>query len=120
MRSAWHLLAAAAIGGPAGYLAAAATGDALPERVAITARKFDFASREIHVRKGRPVTLVLTTSDFPHGFGIPDFNVRADLVPGRAVEMTFTPNRVGRFVYLCDNFCGEGHGDMTGWLVVTE
>jgi cytochrome c oxidase subunit II len=116
----WPLVLAAAIGGPAGYLAAAATGDALPQRVAVTAKKFDFNSREIRVRKGRPVTLVLTTPDFPHGFGIPDFNVRADLVPGRPVEVTFTPDRAGRFVYLCDNFCGEGHGDMVGFLIVTD
>ena len=30
------------------------------------------------------------------------------------------PDRAGRFVFLCDNFCGEGHDRMTGFLVVEE
>ena len=46
--------------------------------------------------------------------------MRVDLVPGKTVELTFTPDRAGRFVFLCDNFCGEGHDRMTGFLVVTE
>jgi cytochrome c oxidase subunit 2 len=36
------------------------------------------------------------------------------------VEVTFTPDRAGRFVFLCDNFCGEGHDRMTGFLLVLE
>jgi cytochrome c oxidase subunit II len=117
-RLAWPLLVTAAVFGPAGYYAAAAGAGA--ERVAVTATKFDFGAREIRVRKGRPVTFVLTTPDFVHGFSVPDFNARADLVPGKTVELTFTPDRAGRFVFLCDNFCGEGHDKMTGFLLVTE
>jgi cytochrome c oxidase subunit 2 len=66
------------------------------------------------------VTLVLSSADFPHGFSIPDFGVRVDLVPGKTMELTFTPDRAGRFAFLCDNFCGEGHDGMTGMVVVTE
>ena len=90
------------------------------ERIMVSAAKFEFSASEIRVRKGRPVTLVLSSTDFPHGFSIPDFGVRVDLVPGKGVELTFTPDRAGRFVFLCDNFCGEGHDRMTGFLVVTE
>jgi len=111
-------MASAALLGPAGYCAATAAGGA--ERIVVNATKFDFAAKEIRVRKGRPVTLVLTTADFVHGFALPDFNARIDLVPGKAVELTFTPDRAGRFVFLCDNFCGEGHDRMTGFLVVSE
>lgn len=96
----------------------AATGPA--QRIELKATKFDFAAKEIRVRKGQRVTLVLTTPDFVHGFSVPDFNARVDLVPGKSVELTFTPDRAGRFVFLCDNFCGEGHDRMTGFLVVTE
>ena len=72
------------------------------------------------MKKGEPLTLELTALDFAHGFSLPDFNVRADLVPGRKVEVTSTPDRAGRFVFLCDNFCGEAHDDMSGYLIVTE
>lgn len=113
------LLAMAGVCGSAGYYAAeAANGGG--QRIAVAATKFDFSAREIRVKKGRPVTFVLTTPDFVHGFAIPDFNTRADLIPGKTVEVTFTPDRSGRFVFLCDNFCGEGHDKMTGFLVVTE
>ena len=90
------------------------------KRIELAAKKFEFGPAEIRVRKGEPVTLVLHTEDFAHGFSVPDFNLRADLVPGRSIEVTFTPDRAGRFVFLCDNFCGEDHDAMTGFLVVTE
>ena len=117
-RLAWSLLATAALSGPAGYFAAAAGEGG--QRIAVNATKFDFTVTEIRVRKGRPVTFVLTSPDFMHGFAVPDFDVRADFVPGRIVELTFTPDRAGRFTFLCDNFCGEGHDVMSGTLVVTD
>jgi cytochrome c oxidase subunit 2 len=52
----------------------------------------------------------------PHGFAVLDFNLRADAVPGKRVEIRFTPERAGRFVFLCDNFCGEGHARVSACL----
>jgi cytochrome c oxidase subunit 2 len=111
---------AAAIGATAGgYLAAAVVPDP-HARVELTARKYDFSATEIPLRKGVPVTFAITTPDFVHGFAVPDLNVRADLVPGKTVQVTFTPREAGRYVFLCDNFCGEAHERMTGFLVVTD
>ena len=75
---------------------------------------------EILVKKNEPVTLQLIAIDFAHGFGLPDFGLRVDLVPGKVVELAVTPDKAGRFHMLCDNFCGEGHDKMSGWLVVSE
>ncbi|MBC7803229.1 MAG: cytochrome c oxidase subunit II [Candidatus Parcubacteria bacterium] len=101
-------------------LSASRGGAAEVNRIELSARKFEFSSTEIRVKRGQPVTLVLRTDDFAHGFSVPDFNVRADLVPGRTVEVTFTPGRAGRFDFLCDNFCGEDHDHMSGTIVVLE
>jgi len=30
------------------------------------------------------------------------------------------PEKAGRFTFLCDNFCGDGHEDMNGVIVVSE
>jgi len=109
----------AAVCGSGGYYAAAANS-AEAQRVAVKATKFDFSAVEIRVKKDQPVTLELTAADFAHGFSLPDFNVRADLVPGKTVEVTFTPDRAGRFVFLCDNFCGDDHDGMSGYLIVTD
>ena len=115
-----RLAAIAAAAGTAGYFAAALAAAAEPERIALSATKFAFSSKEIKLRKGRPVTFVLSSLDFVHGFSVPDFNVRQDTIPGKTVEVTFTPDRAGRFIFLCDNFCGEGHDQMAGVLVVTD
>lgn len=113
----WRLLLIALWCAPAGYLAAQVMQ---PTRVAVEARKFEFSPREFRARKGQPVTFVLSSPDFVHGFSIPDFNTRIDVIPGKTVELTLTPDRAGTFAVLCDNFCGEGHEKMTGFLIVTE
>jgi len=84
----------------------------------VRARKFAFEPAQIRVALGQHVTLLLTSVDFPHGFALPDFGVRRDLVPGKAVELSFVADKAGRFHMLCDNFCGEEHDRMSGWLVV--
>ena len=89
-----------------------------PQYVAVHARKFEFSPSEITVTTGRPLTLAVTSADFAHGFGLPDFGVRKDLVPGRTIEFTITPTKEGRYQFLCDNFCGDGHDRMSGTLVV--
>ena len=112
--------------GEAGVAAAAmATGffasagsDAPRRAIEIEARRFRFTPSEIRVRRGEGVVLMVTAIDFTHGFSLPDFGVRRDLVPGQAVAVTLDPDRVGRFTFLCDNFCGGGHEDMNGTLVV--
>jgi cytochrome c oxidase subunit 2 len=115
-------LAAVAAGAFAvGYFAAPlALGDPAVRRIPVVATKFAFDRAEIRMRCGEAVTLVLSSADFVHGFSVPDLDVRVDLVPGRTVELALRPARAGRFAFLCDNFCGEGHDRMTGFLVVEE
>ena len=91
-----------------------------PRRIEMTATKFMFDRAEIRVRKGERATLVLTTPDFVHGFSVPELATRVDAVPGRTVEIALPTDRAGRFVFLCDNFCGDGHDRMSGVLVVSE
>lgn len=91
-----------------------------PRRIAVKAQKFVFSPSEIRVRKGEAVTFVLSAEDFPHGFSLPDFKLRRDFVPGKPAELNFTADKVGKFHFLCDNFCGEGHDMMSGWLIVSE
>ena len=93
---------------------------AVASRVALKVNKFSFTPSELRLKTGVAVTLMLSTEDFVHGFSVPDFNTRIDLVPGKTVELTLTPNRAGRFVFLCDNFCGDGHDRMTGTMIVTD
>ena len=86
--------------------------------IEIEASRFAFTPAEITARQGEVVTLALKAIDFAHGFFIPDLNVRTDLMPGRVVSLRLKVDRPGRYAFLCDNFCGDGHEQMNGLLVV--
>jgi len=100
-------------------LGAAALARSGPRVIKVSARRFVFTPNEIALKKGEPVTFELTTEDVFMGFNVPDFGVRADIVPGRTNRLSFTPDKAGTFTFLCDVFCGEGHESMNGTLVVT-
>ncbi len=89
-----------------------------PRVVRIQARKFAFSPSAVHVRKGVPVTLELESLDRVHGFEIPDLGKRADVVPGRLARLDVTSKESGSLRFRCDVFCGEGHEDMVGTIVV--
>ena len=62
--------------------------------------------------------LEITALDFPHGFFIPDLKIRADLVPASLVRVDLKFDREGVYEFICDNFCGSGHEEMAGKIVV--
>jgi len=86
----------------------------------LTAKKFEYSLRTITLKKGVPVVIELTALDRLHGFNLPDFGVRTDVVPGKVARIRFTPDKTGEFVYFCDLFCGEGHELMSGVLTVKD
>jgi cytochrome c oxidase subunit 2 len=106
-------LAALAMGG------AAALAQPKPRVIKISARRFTYSPSQIALKRGEAVTLELTTEDVFMGFNVPDFNVRSDIVPGKTSTLTFTPDKAGTFIFLCDVFCGDGHETMSGKMVVT-
>jgi cytochrome c oxidase subunit II len=90
-----------------------------PEKIVrITARRFAYLPGEVTLRRGEPVTIELTSADVVMGFNAPDFNVRADIIPGQVSRVRVTPEKTGTFVFLCDIFCGDGHEGMAGKLHV--
>jgi cytochrome c oxidase subunit 2 len=86
--------------------------------VSITAHEFSYAPDTITLQEGVAVTLDLTSEDVHHGFNLPDFDVRADVLPGIHTKLRLVPNKKGSFVFLCDYYCGFGHETMNGMLVV--
>ena len=88
--------------------------------IKITAKKFEYSLRTLTLKKGVPVVLELTALDRVHGFNLPDFGVRSDVVPGKVTRIRFTPDKTGEFVFFCDLFCGDGHEEMSGVLTVKD
>jgi cytochrome c oxidase subunit 2 len=91
-----------------------------PRTIDITAKRFSFDPKEITLKKGVPVVLVLKSADVPHGFRIRELNVNAKVVPGGTAEIHLTPDRTGDFVASCSVFCGSGHTSMILKLHVVE
>lgn len=86
--------------------------------ISLTAKRWEFSPATITVKKGEHVTLSIQSVDVTHGFSIPDFNVSATLKPNETTVVEFTPDKTGTFTFACNVFCGQGHADMTGTLIV--
>jgi cytochrome c oxidase subunit 2 len=88
--------------------------------VHVSARRFEYTPAELTLKRGVAVVLELRSEDRHHGFNIPELKLRADVTPGTPVRVRLIPDRTGRFTFHCDVFCGSGHEDMTGVIIVTD
>jgi len=106
----------------AGSLVTYAVAQAAPRTkvIKMVSKRFDYAPSHLTLKKGVPVVLELTTRDVFMGFNLPDFNVRADIVPEKVTRVTFVPDKTGTFTFLCDVFCGTGHEQMQGTITVVD
>lgn len=104
------------LGGLLGRQASAQTPAA--REIELTAQRFQYTPNEIHVKAGEAVVLVCRSLDFVHGMNLPDYGMRADLMPGQLTRVPLAPKPAGVYEFLCDNFCGDGHEGMHGRIVV--
>src|SRR5580692_4043963 len=102
-----------------------APGEAM--EIQITAKKWLWAfeypdgSRDagrLHVPVNKPVKFIMTSEDVIHDFFVPDMRVKHDIIPGRYTEVWFTPTVMGKHNVTCAEYCGKGHSDMQGTLIV--
>jgi len=105
--------------GWAGYLTLRTVPkDALP--VTATARmwswSFSYAngrtSPKLFVPVGRPVVVDLVSSDILHGFFLPAFRVKRDVVPGMKNHAWFVADKAGSYDLFCSQYCGKDHSSM--------
>ncbi|HEX3882626.1 MAG TPA: cytochrome c oxidase subunit II [Stellaceae bacterium] len=74
----------------------------------------------LHLALDRPVRLVMTSEDVIHGFSVPAFRLKQDVVPGRYVTLWFTPIEAGNYHLYCTQFCGTDHAAMGGSVTVLD
>jgi cytochrome c oxidase subunit 2 len=73
--------------------------------------KFTPATIEAHV--GEETTLRITSSEGVHGVESTDVGIdKTTILPGKFVEVKFTPKKAGTFKVQCAIVCGEGHDAM--------
>jgi cytochrome c oxidase subunit II len=110
------LVAAAGIGATLRHSSGA--GDAAV--IHMTVKRFEYTPHELHLKRGVPVVLEIRSLDVVHGFTLPELGVRADVIPGQPARVALRPAKTGTFTFRCDVFCGSGHEDLDGIVVVTD
>jgi cytochrome c oxidase subunit 2 len=92
---------------------------AAEERViSVSAERFKFTPGVIELKVGETVVLELTTLDRKHGFQAPDLNVDETVEPGKVTRVRIVATKAGNFPFHCTVFCGSGHEEMAGEIVV--
>jgi cytochrome c oxidase subunit II len=69
-------------------------------------------ANEIHVPVGRPVGLVLRSTDVIHSLWIPALHGKRDLLPGRQNEIWIQADQAGFYRGQCAEYCGMQHAKM--------
>lgn len=72
----------------------------------------------LHLPVDRNVQLLLTSEDVIHDFGLPEFRLKRDVLPGRYEALWLRADRPGRYHLFCDQFCGTDHASMVGRVEV--
>jgi|SRR5580658_9736161 cytochrome c oxidase subunit 2 len=121
MKDRWRLLVGCALLFCAPLLLnRSTTAQEAPRKIEITASKFEFTPKEVTLKKGQPVVIVLKSTDVAHGLRFRELNLDLKAGKGETSELNFTPEKAGDFVGHCSVFCGSGHGSMALTLHVEE
>lgn len=84
----------------------------------MTAKKFEFSPASITVKEGDEVKLIINSLDVPHGFSIDELGIKQDIEVGKPTTIEFTATKKGTFRFYCSLFCGTGHREMEGQLII--
>jgi cytochrome c oxidase subunit 2 len=85
---------------------------------------------QLYLPVNKPVIVKLRSKDVIHSFGVPEFRVKQDAIPGLTIPIWFVPNvttaemrtRTGnpefQYEIACAQLCGLGHYRMRGFVTV--
>jgi cytochrome c oxidase subunit II len=85
---------------------------------------------QLYLPVNKPIIVRLRSKDVIHSFGVPEFRVKQDAVPGLTIPIWFVPNvttaemrtRTGnaefQYEIACAQLCGLGHFRMRGYVTV--
>jgi cytochrome c oxidase subunit 2 len=85
---------------------------------------------QLYLPVNKPIVIKLRSKDVIHSFGVPEFRVKQDAIPGLTIPLWFVPTvttaemrtRTGKpeFQYeiACAQLCGLGHAHMRGFVTV--
>ncbi len=86
----------------------------------VVARAFSFSPGEMRFKVGDEVTFYVTSADVQHGFYIQGTNINVQVIPGEVGKVKTVFKRPGEYLIICNEYCGIGHQNMIGKIVVEE
>ena len=86
--------------------------------VHIAAFTFGFQPSLMTVPVGAKVTFHVASRDVVHGFEVVGTDVNTMVVPGYVSMVTHTFTHKGKYLILCNEYCGSGHHLMFATLIV--
>ncbi|MEH2325755.1 MAG: cytochrome c oxidase subunit II [Nostoc sp.] len=78
----------------------------------------DITSSELHLPSDRRVRLALRSQDVLHGFYIPAFRLKQDIIPNHTIDFEFTPIRAGKYRLTDSQYSGTYFATMQANVVV--
>lgn len=73
---------------------------------------YDTQTNRLVIPTDRPIALTITSRDVFHNFGIPEFRVKADAIPGETTDAWFIAQETLETQAKCFELCGAGHSGM--------
>ncbi len=86
--------------------------------VVIIGQAWRFHPMEIRVPVGAELNFIATTFDVIHGFHIEGTRVNMMLIPGQISRLTYRFRKPGEYLIICHEYCGAGHHNMYGKIIV--
>lgn len=74
----------------------------------------------LELQKGQTYRLHIASMDWQHGFSLQPVNINTQILPGYEMVLTITPDTDGDQTIICNEFCGIGHHNMVGKILVRE
>jgi cytochrome c oxidase subunit 2 len=87
--------------------------------VTMVAARYGFYPQRIEVPANTPVKFRMASYDVLHGVHAPYTNMATMVVPGYVSEVNTEFPNVGEYPMFCNEYCGLGHDEMWGRLIVT-
>jgi len=83
-------------------------------------RQYVWEPATITAKEGELVRLIIHNADVKHGLVIPDLGIMEGDIPPEGAVIEFTASKVGTFEFFCSVWCGEGHMEMRGKIIIGE
>ncbi len=82
-------------------------------------RNYTWGDYILELEQDQPYRLHLTSQDMPHALVVQELKLMNRIRLGQFTTVSFSPHKIGRFNMHCGDFCGTGHYDMIGTIIVT-